>query len=189
MNRRQVIIVIFLTIVIALAVKWWRWAKPASLSVLKEKKRLIAELAEAIIPRTNTPGAKDAKVDDFILQMVTSGISSLEQRTFLHGLQGIDDYCLKHFQREFIMCAKKEREEVLTYFESEEAWSRSFRLVSKVRNKLLGRSFFSLIKYLTVVGYCTSEVGCTVGLAYDYIPMQYQSCVTLKQGQKTWATL
>ncbi|GGC30031.1 twin-arginine translocation pathway signal protein [Parapedobacter defluvii] len=188
MNRRGAVIAIILVVVLALTVKWWRWAMPVRLSDLREKKALIDELTEMIIPRTDTPGAKDAKVAEFVMEMVEHGISSFEQRTFIDGLKAIDIYCLNHFQREFITCTEKERMDVLTHFERDEHWMESVYLWSKIKNKLFGRPFFPLIRQLTVIGYCTSEAGCTKGLAYDYIPMQYEPCTVLEKGQKAWAT-
>jgi hypothetical protein len=48
--------------------------------------------------------------------------------------------------------------------------------------------FFALLKELTVLGYCTSELGATQGLAYLAVPGEYRGCVGLRPGQKSWAT-
>ncbi len=187
MSRRQVIVAFVLLVVAGLAATWWRWAKPLNLAALAQHRGLIAELAETIIPRTDTPGAKDANVAAFILEMVQHGISRQEGHTFARGLDAVEDYCLAHFRRGFEACTLAEKTQTLAHFEGKGHWTNS-ALLAKVRNKLLGRAFFPLLRSLTVVGYCTSEVGAKQGLAYDYIPDKYQGCVSLANGQRAWAT-
>jgi hypothetical protein len=48
--------------------------------------------------------------------------------------------------------------------------------------------FFTLVKELTILGYFSSEIGCTQALAYVQIPGRYEGVVKLKEGQKAWAT-
>lgn len=48
--------------------------------------------------------------------------------------------------------------------------------------------FFKLVKELTILGYFSSEIGCTQALEYVKIPGKYEGVVKLKPGQKAWAT-
>lgn len=48
--------------------------------------------------------------------------------------------------------------------------------------------FFTLVKELTILGYFSSEIGCTQALSYVQIPGRYEGVVKLKDGQKAWAT-
>ena len=48
--------------------------------------------------------------------------------------------------------------------------------------------FFTLVKELTILGYFSSEIGCTQALEYVKIPGRYEGVVKLKDGQKAWAT-
>ena len=48
--------------------------------------------------------------------------------------------------------------------------------------------FFTLVKELTILGYFSSEIGCTQALSYVQIPGSYKGVVKLKEGQKAWAT-
>jgi hypothetical protein len=61
-------------------------------------------------------------------------------------------------------------------------------MLNKINKKLFGESFFFKLKELTIEGYCLSQPGATIGLAYDYIPGKYEGCTPLKPNQKSWAT-
>src|SRR5690606_24307887 len=188
MDRKHALAVILSVIVLVVVGKWWRGRiRPINYTLLEEKKGLIAELADTIIPRTHSPGAKDANVAVFIVEMVRRGISLQEARTFMRGLDAIETYCNSHFRKGFVACGVDERIRVLRHFEANDRWPDT-GVLRKIRNKLEVRPFFSLLRELTVVGYCTSEVGCTQALVYDYIPEYYLPCVTLEVGQRAWAT-
>ena len=172
-------------LVVFMSIRWLLRIRNANLGSLTEKKQLIAELTETIIPRTDTPGAKDANVADFVVAMVTYGLTKTEQWTFLLGLEDVDNYALRHFGQVFLTCSAEQRIDVLRYFERS-LWVGP-RLVLKIRNKLLGRSFFELLRWLTAIGYCSSEAGATKALRYDFMPMVYNGCVPLENGQRAWA--
>jgi hypothetical protein len=166
--------------------KWLDFHKKADLNYLRAQKRLIEELSEMIIPQTDTPGAKEAKVADAILKTVVNCLDFKEQNTFIIGLQNLENYCMNKYQSSFITCKVADRADVLTYFDEKEQYS--YAVLNKVRRKLLGPSFFFQLKELTVFAYCTSEIGATKGLAYDYMPVSYEACIPLRPNQQSWAT-
>src|SRR5687767_2341709 len=51
-------------------------------SFTPEAKSLVAEIAETIIPETSTPGAKAAKVEEFIATMIEDCYPEKEQKAF-----------------------------------------------------------------------------------------------------------
>lgn len=147
---------------------------------------LISELTEMIIPQTDTPGAKEAKVYSYIINVVTNCFSTRDKNIFLRGLIDLERYSFSHFKTSFVNCNEPDKTQVISYFEDKGSYSS--HLLNKVRRKIQGRSFFEQLKWLTVSGYCTSMLGATEGLAYEHIPRSYSSCTTLKPGQKSWAT-
>jgi hypothetical protein len=166
--------------------KYLNLKKTPDIKQLIARKSLIAELAETIIPRTDTPGAKDAKVEDYIIKIITDCTDVKNQNIFINGLADVEDYSRDKFDKSFQKCSIGEKTQVLQHFEKK---SHSFNgLVGKVEGKFLGEPFFTQLKKLTVTGYCTSEPGATQGLAYDYIPHNYDACIPLKPHQKSWAT-
>lgn len=157
-----------------------------NISLLHKKKALIAEIAEMIIPRTNTPGAKDAKVEDFIIGMIEFCSDTKTQNNFISGLDKLEKYTLDNYGHSFIACNLAEKIEILTYFENNSRYK--YHILNKINYKILGRPFILRFKELTVEGYCTSKWGATKGLAYDYIPVTYEACIPLMSNQTAWAT-
>jgi len=47
--------------------------------------------------------------------------------------------------------------------------------------------YFRMIKELTLLGYFTSEVGCTQALRYLPVPGKYDGDYAYKPGDKAWA--
>jgi hypothetical protein len=78
--------------------------------VLNETQRaLIAEVAEIIIPRTDTPGAKDAGVPGFIESMLQDAFSDEEQQSFIEGLKDFDTAAQHAHGKPFLQLSPAQR--------------------------------------------------------------------------------
>ena len=64
-------------------------ATAAALSA--EQKEMVAAIADHIIPRTDTPGARDVAVQDFIADMMANYYAPEERQIFLTGLRELDE--------------------------------------------------------------------------------------------------
>jgi len=166
--------------------RWYDLKKTPDLLYIDQRKNLIASLAEAIIPATDTPGAKEARVQDFIVMMIKDCTDIKSQNKFINGLHDLEHHCPSTYDKPFEQCSENEKHETLKYFEEK---GRPFRgIVGKAQNRFLGKSFFTTLKEYTVRGYCTSEIGATRGLWYKPIPGKYLGCIPMEAGQKSWAT-
>lgn len=193
MTRRKLIIsliVLIITFACWLVGKRWFFSKreSADLSYVRREKMAIAALAETILPRTiDSPGAKDAQVGEFIVDVVVHCLLDKEQNTFLRGLKRAQLYSQEQFGYSLSECDDDECFQVVRWMEQASKPWLDVPVVIKIRNKLFGRTFFQLVKTLTVEGYCTSEVGATQGLAFDAVPGSYVPCLTIHADHKTWA--
>ena len=190
MKRRQALINIFYIVVstclATITLRWFFYRKTPAITSLNTYKALIADLAEVIIPATNTPGAKDVKVEDFIIKFILNCEDKKEQDTFLRGLNEVDEFTFEKYKSSFMDCKTDEKIAIVKHFERKEM--NFSKIINKIRIKLFGRPFYCQLKELTVIGYCTSEIGATVGLAYDYVPVTYDPCTPLLKSQRSWAT-
>ncbi len=117
----------------------------------------VAIAAERILPATDTPGATDAGVSAFIEKMLTDWHTPAERERFLAGLHDLDARCHARASHDFVDCSEADQVAVLTALDdAREEW-------------------FARLKYLTVYGYCTSEVG-QRALGLWPQPWRYDGC-------------
>ncbi len=152
------------------------------LPLTKEQIAFLDEIAETIIPTTDSPGAKAAKVGEFMQVMVTDCYEEKDQKIFLDGLNKVNEASDKKFQKDFLSISADQRKELLTGIDKE---AKDYASAKKPED---ANHYFSLMKQLTLLGYFSSEVGATKALRYVAIPGKYEGCVPYKKGDKAWAT-
>jgi hypothetical protein len=166
--------------------EWVKLTKHVDAKQIIDKRPIIAELAEMIIPRTDTPGAKDANVQDYVIGVMINCTGAKEQNRFVSGIQEIEDYAVDRFGKDFLKCTLKEKSEALKHVADHSGYS--IAILNKINDRFLGTSFYPKFKALVVEGFCLSKPGATQALAYDQVPGSYEACIPLKPNQKAWAT-
>jgi len=141
----------------------------------------LNEVGETILPTTSTPGAKAADVDNFMAVMVRDCYEPADQDIFLKGLGQIDDAANKKFSKKYMDLDATQRTALLTDLDKEQ------QEYSKTKKPKDPNHYFRMIKELTLLGYFTSEVGCTKALRYVPVPGRYDGCIPYKKGDKAWA--
>lgn len=153
--------------------------KPAtSLIFSPDNIALLDEIAETILPRTDTPGAKDAKVGEFMKVYVADCYTLEDQATFHKGLVTFEEQCQATYQRNFAALQPAERE----------AFVNKLDLDSRASAAAGKPTYFTMIKQLTLFGFFTSEVGGTQVLKYVAVPGRYDGEMPYKPGDGAWAT-
>lgn len=162
-------------------------ATGADFAFQPEQLNLVSEVAEVIIPKTDTPGAKDAKVGEFVEKMLKDCYYEKDQKSFMTGLNKLAD-------KDFMKATPEEQITLLTAAEKESMDELQRigdeRTKAKSGGKLFeepGVPFFRLMKELTLLGYFTSEPGATQALEYVAVPGRYDGCIDLEPNQKAWA--
>jgi hypothetical protein len=148
-----------------------------------ETRSFLAEVAETIIPKTDTPGAKDAKVEDFIVTMLNDCYKASDQQVVLDGLKKIDAASVKEFKKPFADISAEQKTALLTEIDKERV------AYNKRDNKKESdpTHYFQVLKELTLLGYFTSEPGATKALRYVAVPGKFEGCIPYKKGDKAWA--
>ena len=156
----------------------------------QEQAAAIAELAEIIIPKTDTPGAKEAGVPGFIDSMLKEVYSKEEQDKFIKGLDEFDAEAKKEYGDSFISC--KPENQVALFKKHHDAAVAAMGTGGPTGWWNTGggadKPFVLKVKELTLLGFFTSEPGATQVLQYNQVPGPFQGCVPLSQVGKAWAT-
>ena len=84
----------------------------------------IITISELIIPQTTTPGAKAARVNEFIDLILTEWYDEEEKATFMTGLDDVDKSARELFGKDFVDCGEKSQVEILQALDDEVAASR-----------------------------------------------------------------
>jgi hypothetical protein len=122
-----------------------------------QQNQTVITLTELIIPRTETPGAKAARVNRFI-DGVLQQAKPAERDSFLRGLGWIDERSRAHFRTDFATATVAQQAELLAALSKNAGESAELRT---------GIEFFQAIKSMTIDGYYTSEIGLRQELGDD----------------------
>lgn len=150
----------------------------------------ISELAEIIIPKTTTPGAKDVGVPAFIDSMLKEVYTKEDQDKFLKGLAEFEEDAQKTYGDSFASCKPEERSELFKKHHDAAIASLGSGGPTGWWNTAGGadKPFILKVKELTLLGFFTSEPGATQVLQYKAVPGPFQGCVPLAEVGKAWAT-
>jgi gluconate 2-dehydrogenase gamma chain len=128
-------------------------------AIAPEQSSLLAEVVDTILPATDTPGAKAARVHVFVDLALARCVPAAGRAAVLSALRALG--------AAFVAAAPDARRAELARIDARA---------------------LDLLQELTILGYFTSEIGATQALAYDPVPGGYRGCVPLAPGQKAWAT-
>ena len=172
---------------------FFQGAHPASGYVLRtlnpHQDATVVAMIDQIIPATDTPGAKGARVNEFIDVILADWAFDDERRDFLAGLAGVDKKSNDLFGKDFVDASPAQQFTLLSAMDESIAGTRARRrragnTVPDDRDKQLKGEFFKVFKNITVHGYYTSEIGFTQEENLQIIPGAYHGCVPLPARQK-----
>jgi len=144
---------------------------------------LLDEVGETILPTTaSSPGAKEAKIGEFMKTIVTDCYEEKDQKTFTEGIGKLNEVSKKKYNKHFMELAATDKHELLVELDKE---AKNYQ---KDKKKEDPNHYFTMMKQLTLWGYFTSEPGATKALRYVAVPGRYDGCVPYKKGDKAWAT-
>jgi hypothetical protein len=147
-----------------------------TLLVLTEHQNaLVTALAELIIPETDTPGATTAQVNRFVDILLAEWFDGEDREEFLAGLAALDVRSRETFGAAFLNLEEAQQTRLLSELDGEVTALREAGLPTDDH-------FFGRMKWLTMYGYYTSEVGATEELQQVIIPGRYEPCAPVRRG-------
>jgi hypothetical protein len=139
--------------------------------------RTVVMAAERIIPASETPGATDAGVAEFIDRLLAGWFTTEERDAFLAGLRALDDRAQGLHGKAFAECDAAAQTALLTTIDEE---------VNALRRQrgadVANAHWFAMLKYTTVFGYFTSEAAMRRTLRAWPRPLRYNGCAPVTPG-------
>ena len=151
--------------------------KPATLT--EQQGEIVAEIAEIIIPRTDTPGARDIGVPQFIDAMLKDAYTAEDRARYVAGLGELQAQAQRAHGREFLELAARQRVALVQALQDEAAAAERALNLPPAQ---LRRPFILMTKELALLGFFTSQVGATQVLQYDPVPGAFHGCVPARRG-------
>jgi hypothetical protein len=173
MQRRSAIKTIALSIGSTIVLPSWAnaWNKAslhnAGFIISASQEAILAEVVETIIPKTDTPGAKELNIDQFTTKMVADCYDKKSQEIFSKGLDLVENTAKRDFSKSFADCDTSQKLGILNKMSNSENSDE--------------KSFVRLVKNLTIQGYLNSEYVMTNLRIYEFAPARYHGCVPVKK--------
>ena len=127
----------------------------------------IWQIAELVLPKTESPGADDAKVTPFIDQLFGEFFEDDMKSEYTSGLQNFLNNCKSEKGKSFLNLEKKDQ---IDYLE----------LVDRDEEK---DTFFRSFKGIILWSYFTSEQGMR-SMNYLPVPGRYNGCIEIDENEK-----
>jgi len=141
----------------------------------------LNEIANTILPDTSTPGAKAAMVGQFMTVMINDSYEEKDQKIFHEGMTKLNDLSKKNYDNSFLKINEQQRHDLLVQLDKDQ------KDYMKNKKKEEPSHYFRMMKELTLLGYFTSEIGCTKARRYVETPGKFESCIPYKKGDKAFA--
>ena len=140
------------------------------------------DVAETIIPRTDTPGAKDAEVGKFMASYASDCYDDNDRQLVKAGIRDINTKS-STMNREFFKYASPEQKQKLLEQIDAEAKKHN---ETESKKQVQGPHYFTLMKQMVLLGFFTSKPGATQVLRYLPVPGKYLGCIDYKEGETSW---
>jgi len=143
---------------------------------------MVTTMADLIIPATETPGAKDARVNEFIDVILTEWATEGERQHFLDGLADVDKRSNTLFGKSFVDASAEQQTTLMRAMDDAAMAARGEQRahhgnrVPDERDQQLTGNFWEIFKGITLYGYYTSEVAFQQELKLQIIPGAYHGC-------------
>jgi hypothetical protein len=160
-----------------------------NLQVTPSLQKLLASVADTIIPTGTIKGAADINVQDFILVMVNDCMQAEDQQVFMKGFSEFNTFSKKVGNKSFSRLTPEEKATVVEAglalkFESEDSVPLSENEKIERENERAVAEFLKVTKRFTTQGFMMSQYIMTEIKPYALIPGEYKGAVLVSDLKK-----
>lgn len=168
------------------------WTQVGATPVLRtlnpHQNATVVAMADLMIPETDTPGAKGARVNEFVDVILTEWATEEERRNFLSGVEDVDKQSNELFGKNFVDASPAQQTAQLRAMDDAADFGSIARkhgsAAPNERDTQLKGNFFVVFKGITLHGYYTSEIGFSQELKEEIIPGSFHGCVPVPVRKK-----
>lgn len=139
-----------------------------NIDITLDQENVLADIAETIIPRTNTPGAKELKLHLYVLKMLDDCYEETDQQQFTAGLSQFNDLINEQYSKSFGKLSAQQQRNALLAVEN-----------GKTNSPEL-TSFYKIMKDRTIDGYLNSKYVMTKLIIWELVPGRYNGYFPVK---------
>jgi hypothetical protein len=157
----------------------------------KDDMAFFNEVGESIIPRTDTPRAKDANVGSMIAILLTDCYLPDQRKVFNNGMVALKSNGKSRYSKEFVLLTLEQRLALLSslYEEANRHNKKMFLIKTEINaDESALPHYFSMFKQLVLFSFFSSEVDATKVVRYEAVPGFYDGEIPYRKGDKAWAT-
>jgi hypothetical protein len=129
---------------------------------------MLASLTETILPKTDSPGARDLAAHLFALKMVDVCYTKENQEKYIRGMKDFESWVMKKTGKTFSETSDSEKQALVGELDKQKPTGDGISF------------FYQSTKRLTIQAYTTCEYYLTKIRGYKMIPGRFQGCVPLK---------
>jgi len=149
----------------------------------------VVAMMDIMIPVTDTPGAKAARVNEFLDVILTSWATSAERDRFLTGLASVDTLSETLYAKKIAEVSAEQQTALLRSLDDAVDWAHSPDFNDDYDGAIdydarMRGEFFRVFKNIAFHGYYTSEIGFTQELKKEIIPGEQHGCAPVPAGKR-----
>ena len=131
------------------------------ISINLDQENLLGEVAETMIPKTNTPGARELNIHLYVLKMLDDCYEETDQKKFIAGMEQFKDHVYDKTTKSFNKLSVFQRQSLLTELENNKKTSPELA------------AFYTIMKQRTIKGYLNSQYVMTNLVKWELVPGRY----------------
>ncbi len=150
-----------------------------------EEAECITRIADIILPETETPGAVTVGAPGFVDQLAYACMDSEEQMVLKAGVEQLHAKSTQQYGTSFLLINSEQQVEIVNQeVQDALAFIEPRRRSAEEGDK---KPFMARMLEMVILGYfCSETVGEEV-LAYLPIPGEFQACIPMEEGQRSWS--
>lgn len=142
---------------------------------------LLDEIAETILPRTDTPGAKDSGAGAQMATIISNCFDQNQRTLVKEGLLALQALCLQRFKQNFPALTAAQKLQILTELDTEAKTQ-----LATAQKHQMAPHYFTVLKQQSIFAFFTSKVGATEVLRYVAVPGRWDGDYPYKKGDRAW---